>query len=645
MNIKKETKAGNVILYLNTAGQPFTNANSTVLYNAGNGNTSTAYTAINVVYPTDFTEPIKISDASTPATILLSSGKDGGALSIDYISVYGYVYKVTDTPPAVGFEKSFTVNLNQKVTTINPLFWGTNFLFWIEDDAALQDKKIETSIKDMPCTILRYPGGTVADNFHWKTNMLENINRFPSEQGASESDFEEFIAFCRRVNAEPLLVVNTESWWINSDLDAGAKEAADWVQYCKDKNYNVTYWEIGNETYWHPFMTAREYGQLVKKYAQAMKGVDPTIKISANGHWDVDMVGTKERTTASQWEIIRLKYKNITTPQETQDADAYADLYKETNITSGTEKWWNNVAEECGAYIDMLTVHWYYAGSDNMSSMTANLQRVQQVFKTKFPNRTYTMCMTEYNCNNEDHKFAISGLFDGIGRFLNAGFEIGNFWPLRNTVNGSRTSILNPTTKEVCYPYQILKLLGNNLKGDLVNVNSENLIFPYVSYDGNQLTLVVSGRGITSQPVYATMNLPELNQFTLIDAKAYDAPVLNTNPIRLVESDLNVNSSETACTFKVMPYQTVMLRFKNKNTATPEVKTVEKIIFNYVQDHICFQTENKVNATLYNLSGQIISQKKGSGLIRLNVPAIGLYILKVDSDTYGSQVQKIWITP
>jgi hypothetical protein len=558
ISIKKESTAGNVILYYNTAGQPFSASNSTAIYNAGNRNTESNYSAVNVAHS------LKVTDTDQPLNIMLSSGKDGGALSVDFIRVYGYVYKVTDTPPSDGLDKTFTVKMQEKAGKINPLFWGTNFLFWIEDDAALADGKIETSMKNLPVTSLRYPGGTVADNFHWKTNMLSNRFRFPFEEGDAESDFDEFMAFCQRVGAEPILVVNTESWQIQQDLDGGAREAADWVQYCKDKGYKVKYWEIGNETYWHPFFTAREYGQAVKKYAQAMKAVDPTIKISANGHWDVQMVGTKERTTQSQWETIRQMYLNIASREDAQAAEDYANSYKNTNIRSGTEKWWNNVADECGEYIDMISVHWYFNGGTNMGSMTNNLNQIRDLFKSKYPNREYIMSMTEYNCIHSDHVLAISGLFDGIGRFLLAGVEIGNFWPLRNGIDGNRRSLLHMNTKEEGYAYQVLQIMGNNLKGDLLEVDSERIIFPLVSYDGDQLTVMVSGRAVTSKPVNVIMELPEMESFTFLDAKSYDAPESNVVPIRLVENNVDVTVSETGASFRVFPYQTVMLRFRNQ---------------------------------------------------------------------------------
>lgn len=473
---------------------------------------------------------------------------------------YDQVVPTADT--AKGIKKSFSLYLNQTTGKINPLFWGTNFLFWVEDDAALQDKIIETSLKNMPCTVLRYPGGTVADNFHWKTNMLGNKYLYPYEQGDSETNFDEFYAFCTRIGAEPVLVVNTDSWCINQNIDGGVKEAADWVQYCKDKGYKAKYWEIGNETYLSPFLTATEYGQLVKKYAMAMKSIDPTIKISANGQHDPNGVSTKERIPAAQWEVIRQMYQNIASSTDASDAKQYVNKYKDPNDTNGTQKWWNNVAVECGDYIDMITVHSYFGGSNDMSDMTAELNSVRDVFKAKFPNRDYMMCLTEYNCTNTSLSLNVSGLFDGIGRFLTAGVEIATFWPLR--FSGTFTNdfpMLTYTTKDASFAYQILQLLSTNLKGNLLKISPVDQIFPYASYDRNQLTVVVCGRRITSDPVSVTMSLSEMNQFTLVDAKAYDAPALYRESVGLVTSNVSTTISDTTCVFKVMPSQTVILRF------------------------------------------------------------------------------------
>ena len=128
---------------------------------------------------------------------------------------------------------------DEPIAGVSDLFWGTNFLFWIEDDASLSDGKIEAAMKDLPIRLLRYPGGTVADNFHWKTNLLDNHFMFPYEEGPDESDFDEFMSFCSKVGAEPMLVVNTQSWALKDDIEGGAEEAAEWVRYCKEKGYHV----------------------------------------------------------------------------------------------------------------------------------------------------------------------------------------------------------------------------------------------------------------------------------------------------------------------------------------------------------------------------------------------------------------------
>ena len=94
-------------------------------------------------------------------------------------------------------EGCINVYPREKLAEVSPLFWGTNFLFWVEDDEALSDGTIENALRELPCRILRYPGGTVADNFHWETNMLDNNACFPYEEGSAESDFDEFIAFGR----------------------------------------------------------------------------------------------------------------------------------------------------------------------------------------------------------------------------------------------------------------------------------------------------------------------------------------------------------------------------------------------------------------------------------------------------------------
>ena len=240
------------------------------------------------------------------------------------------------------------------------------------------------------------------------------------------------------------------------------------------------------------------------------------------------------------------------------------------------------------------------------------------------------MCITEYNCNDDDHKLAIAGFFDGVARFLMAGVEIAAQW--RVPINGGRTSLMYPSTKQEQYTYQILQMYAQNLKGDILQVTYEDPIFPFVTYDQKQMTVVVSGRAITSQPVIATMLLPEMEQFTLLDAKSFDAPATSNIPIRLVEKDFDVTVSETGCTFKVLPYQTIMLRFKNDDNTTVRAFTGNQGVQYYAdRNKIVVESEEKIKVAIYNLQGILMIEKSGDKKLEMEMLKGGVYLLRIVS--------------
>jgi len=110
----------------------------------------------------------------------------------------------------------------------------------------------------------------------------------------------EFVDLCRRVGADPLLVVNFESdgrqFWAVSpkgEIRSGnAREAAEWVAYCNDPNdalrrqhgvkdpYGVKLWQIGNETsYGSDSFDVEVAARKTLDFARAMRKADPTIDI------------------------------------------------------------------------------------------------------------------------------------------------------------------------------------------------------------------------------------------------------------------------------------------------------------------------------------------------------------------------------
>ena len=87
-------------------------------------------------------------------------------------------------------------------------------------------------VKALKPAFVRWPGGNVAQDYHWQWGIGPRDRR-PSwinkawwnEREPSDFGSDEFIAFCRTIGAEPHVVVNVEGAGATPD------EAAAWVEY------------------------------------------------------------------------------------------------------------------------------------------------------------------------------------------------------------------------------------------------------------------------------------------------------------------------------------------------------------------------------------------------------------------------------
>lgn len=457
--------------------------------------------------------------------------------------------------------QKITVNIQKVLSSVSPLFWGTNFLYWIDNDKSIADDKLAGLLREIHCSILRYPGGTAADNYHWKTSTLDNAFMYPYEGGAAATDFEEFMTFCHKVGAEPMLVVNTQSFFLKGEVDKGAQYAADWVKYCRDKGYKIRYWEIGNETYWSPVMTAREYGGLVVKYARAMKQVDPDIIISSNGNWEVNMVGTKERTDPKFLQGILDSTKTVNSKEQSKRLKLNEKLHLEKDITKGSGKWWNNVLDVCGNDIDMLSVHWYYF-ENKLPVLDSKLKELKDFVSKKMKGKQYKWCLSEYNCNTENDSSRVVDFAEGLGRFMNAGFDVATFWPMR--IGGmEQRSMFTLKTIEPQYPYQIFKIFSRELTGNMVSCTSDNTVYAFASSTKDQITVVLSGSSIQKN-TNIFVEIPGINlQSKRIIATRYNALITNSKNITLQSSQVKVVLSGEGIGLPVLPKSFVVITIKN----------------------------------------------------------------------------------
>jgi alpha-N-arabinofuranosidase len=155
-------------------------------------------------------------------------------------------------------------------------------------------------LKQLNGTVYRWPGGNFASGYDWRDGIGDRDRRPPRKNpawtGVEHNDFgtDEFIVFCREINTEPMIAVNTGF--------GDAYSAAQWVEYCntatttigggwRAKNgnkapYGVKYWCVGNEMFgpWQlGFMQMEHYTQKHNLVADAMRKVDPSVKLTAVG--------------------------------------------------------------------------------------------------------------------------------------------------------------------------------------------------------------------------------------------------------------------------------------------------------------------------------------------------------------------------
>lgn len=166
------------------------------------------------------------------------------------------------------------------------------------------------AVAEIRAPIIRWPGGCFASPYRWKDGIgPQHKRRATPRELWDDLDInslgtDEFIALCRKVGAEPLIVVNigTPQWNDDAETHDFLQDALDWIEYCNGpatskwgkvraanghpEPYNVKYWEIDNETWG---MGVDNYIAAVKRFAQAMRQADPSIELVACGSGGFDL--------------------------------------------------------------------------------------------------------------------------------------------------------------------------------------------------------------------------------------------------------------------------------------------------------------------------------------------------------------------
>jgi len=154
--------------------------------------------------------------------------------------------------------------------------------------------------------ITRWPGGNFVSGYNWKDAIGDRDRHPPRWERAwndvEDNDFglDEFLAFCREVNTEPYIAVNTGLGSVADAADeveyangaATTRWGAERARNGHPEPYGVTWWGIGNEMYgnWQlGNVPVERYALRHNAFVEAMRARDPRIKViavGAPGRWN-----------------------------------------------------------------------------------------------------------------------------------------------------------------------------------------------------------------------------------------------------------------------------------------------------------------------------------------------------------------------
>ena len=389
-----------------------------------------------------------------------------------------------------------TINAGQSLGTLSGISKGLNTAVW---DGNLLDSAAATAIKNAGIGMLRYPGGSTSDVYHWQSNT-----NAPGQGTDSSGDtFDAYMSMVQSVGAQPLITV---------DYGAGTPtEAAGWVQYANKGGagyngpvptyaggsssghmYGVKYWEIGNEVYgdgtyggsWeynNNAHTSATYATNVASYSKAMKAVDPSIKIgavlTAPGNWPDGITNSASPQPWNQtvlstacasidFAIVHWYPQN---PGNESDATLLSDPSQIAGMISGVR---SELSQYCGSHASAVQI---LVTETNSVSSNPGKQTVS-VVNALYETDDY-MSWLENGVTNVDwwtlHNNAVAG---NTSSSLYGNTQYGDYGVLSNgTCTTSTSGICEPaanTPFPAYYGLQMLNYLGK--AGDTMISSSSN---------------------------------------------------------------------------------------------------------------------------------------------------------------------------
>lgn len=374
---------------------------------------------------------------------------------------------------AAAGNNSVTVNFGEVAGKINPMIFSTNETGIMDSDIQAFTDYLKIMDK-IGCRIFRLHSG-------WDLSKI-----FP-EGLKGPHRFEKLDNGIRRVlkdhpERKIMICINKIPPYIDplkeKDRQEFAALCAELLSHFKKEGIHVEYWEIYNEVYFRGVQPDRSLWKMYNLTAEALKKIDPTIKIGG-----------------------------------------YAPCYPTVGGLA-------DFFQHCGKNVDFISWHKYPTGSTATSdeylmnstpSFGDDTRKIRAALKKIAPDRNIEFALTEYNMNFDwkphdprqaNHKGAC-WLASVLNHLIKADTDIAQTWHSRG---GGTFGLVDRDAREIRPAAKVLYLGNNYIKGDYVSSESNSPDIEVLGFiNPKQIGILVINKSAQEREVSLTfLNAPEI---------------------------------------------------------------------------------------------------------------------------------------
>ncbi|GAA2576418.1 alpha-N-arabinofuranosidase [Winogradskya consettensis] len=406
--------------------------------------------------------------------------------------------------------------------------------------------------REMGVSVVRYPGGNFVSNYRWEDGVGPRESR-PTRLDlawrsieTNEFGLAEYMAWIRRLGAEPMMAVNLGT--------RGITEALELLEYCNypggtelsDRRisngdpdpYAVKLWCLGNEMdgpWQMGHRTAHEYGRIAAETGRAMHRLDNEIELVACGS------SGRHMPTFGSWETTVL--------EQCYDQVDYISLHAYYQERDGDVASFLGSAVDMDAFIDEVV-----STADAVQARTRSRKRLRLSFdewnvwnQDRFGGedsldwrQAPRLIEDEYNVLDAvvvgSYLISMLGHADRVGIACQA--------QLANVIGPIRTEPGGPSWRQtIFYPFALTAQLA---RGEALRVEPDAPLIDTKAYGPvPAIAAAASYDAATGQAALFAVNRDSTNPLTLtVDLRALPGAQLRTHKV-LADDDLRATNTQS----------------------------------------------------------------------------------------------------